>query len=67
MKNYVFNATLILLFASSSLLAQGVHQSGDKHTENQHVEDSHSFKHHRIALFTGYALNGGAIDTDGDK
>ena len=67
LNNNVFIVTLIFIIVSSSLCAQSVHNSGDSHTEDHHSEDHSSFKHHRVALFTGYALISGAIDEDGEK
>ena len=52
-----------MLSISIRLSAQEEHQT---HDENP-AHEEHNFQHHRLALFTGYALIQGAIDADGKK
>ncbi len=60
MRHITCFAILISLSVCGSLIAQ---ESDDSHTQN--AESHENFQHHHLAVFTGYALIGGAIDEDG--
>jgi hypothetical protein len=60
MKHLTFFAILISFSVCGSLIAQE-----SDHSPTQNAESHENFQHHRLALFTGYVVIGGAIDEDG--
>ncbi len=61
MRHIKFFSILIIASVSTSLIAQ------EQSSDTQHAEGHESFIHHRLAVFTGYAFIGGAIDEDEEE
>jgi len=64
MKNQL--ARLIVLFLMLSLNASGQIEHND-HAEKPGGHENHSIQHHKLVLFTGYALIPGAVDLEGNE
>lgn len=60
-----FNSTIVITLL---LLLNGFFAiSQEEHHDDEHGAEAHAFKHHKMALVTGYGFIPGSIDDDGEE